>query len=445
MLESIRFRISAALALLVAATFVGLAMGSLALAVTVASIAAIVLALVLSTIVITPLDRITSTAARIAAGDLDARVSPRPTGELGNMADAFNQMARSLQEQIANASRDHRRMVAALDSSADAVIALDDRDVIAFANPAVEQLLRRPLPTLIGNPFVWAMADAEVVEALRASREQGEPQRLLVERPTGQHLEVVLTPIVDGGEWASLVVFHDVTDVRRAERVRRDFVANVSHELRTPLAALKSVIETLQAGALEDPAATEEFLARGDAEIDRLVLMVEELLELSRIESGEMPLALQEVAAVDILATAVDRMKPKAERQGLILTLDAPVTLPNINADRNLLERAVVNLIENAVKFTPTGGQISVSASSSDGLLKIDVRDTGEGIDPDDLPRVFERFYKADRARRGGGTGLGLAIVKHSIEAHGGSVSVTSQLGRGSTFSFTVPADRRSP
>ena len=440
MLESIRLRIGAALALLVAATFVGLAAGSFVVALVVASAAAAALALVLSAVVLTPLERITRTAANIAAGDLNARVSPRPSGALGNMADAFNQMARTLQEQIAHASRDHSRMLAALDSSADAVIALDDRDVIAFANPAAEHLLHRPLPGLVGNPFVWAIADAEVVEALRSSREKRESQRLLVERPTGRHLEVVLTPIVDGGDWASLVVFHDVTNVRRVEQVRRDFVANVSHELRTPLAALKSVIETLQAGAIEDPVATEEFLARGDEEIDRLVLMVEELLELSRIESGEMPLALQEVPAGDILAAAVDRMKPKAERHGLSLALDAPASLPNINADRNLLERAIVNLIDNAVKFTPTGGDIHVSARARDGLLTVDVRDTGEGIDPDDLPRVFERFYKADRARRGGGTGLGLAIVKHSIEAHGGSVSAKSEPGRGSRFSFSIPA-----
>jgi two-component system phosphate regulon sensor histidine kinase PhoR len=170
--------------------------------------------------------------------------------------------------------------------------------------------------------------------------------------------------------------------------------------------------------------------------------MVEELLELSRIESGEMPLALHEVAAEDVLMTALDRMKPKAERHGLSLTLDAPASLPSIIADRNLLERAIVNLIDNAVKFTPAGGDIYVSASVSDGFLTVDVRDTGEGIDPGDLPRVFERFYKADRARRGGGTGLGLAIVKHSIEAHGGSVSAKSEPGRGSSFTFSIPARR---
>jgi two-component system phosphate regulon sensor histidine kinase PhoR len=439
-LQTIRLRIGAALALLVAATFVGLATGSLLVALIVASIAALILAFVLSSLVLTPLERIRHIAANIAAGDLHARVEPRPLGEMGDMADAFNQMARSLEEQIAKASRDRSRMLAALGSTADAVIALDNSDVIAFANPAAEKLLQRPLSGLVGRPFVWAIADAAVIEALHASRDIHQPQRLLVERPNGRYLEVVLTPIIDGGDWATLAMFHDVTNVRRVEQVRRDFVANVSHELRTPLASLKSVIETLQAGAIEEPEVAAEFLSRGDQELDRLVLMVEELLELSRIESGEVALALEEVAAADLLTTAVDRMKPKAERHGLNLALDIPHPLADITADRNLLERAIVNLIDNAVKFTPSGGDIRVSGSVDDGLLTIAVRDTGEGIDPDDLPRVFERFYKADRARRRGGTGLGLAIVKHSVEAHGGSIFAESEPGRGSRFSFSIPA-----
>jgi two-component system, OmpR family, phosphate regulon sensor histidine kinase PhoR len=439
-LQTIRLRIGAALALLIAATFIGLATGSLLVTFIVASVAALVLVFVLSALVLTPLERIRRTAASIAAGDLQARVAPRPLGELGDTADAINQMARSLEEEIARASRDRSRMLAALGSTADAVIALDGRDVIAFANPAAEQLLQRPLSGLVGNPFVWAIADATVIEALRASKDKQQPQRLLTERPNARHLEVVLTPIIDGGDWASLVMFHDVTNVRRVEQVRRDFVANVSHELRTPLASLKSVIETLQAGAIEEPEVANEFLSRGDQELDRLVSMVEELLELSRIESGEVALALEDVAAVDLLTTAVDRMKPKAERYGLTLALEVPHPLPDIIADRNLLERAVVNLIDNAVKFTPAGGDIRVSGSVENGLLTVAVRDTGEGIDPDDLPRVFERFYKADRARRRGGTGLGLAIVKHSVEAHGGSISAESEPGRGSRFSFSIPA-----
>jgi two-component system phosphate regulon sensor histidine kinase PhoR len=440
MLQSIRLRIGAALALLVAATFLGLATGSVIVAVVVAAIAAVILAFVLSALVLSPLGRITKTAASVAAGDLEARVDPRPIGEMGETADAFNQMAENLQAEITRSSQEHSRMLAALSSTADAVVALNDDDLIAFANPSAEILLQRSQRDLAGNPFAFAMADPDVVAALRKSRESRKPERLVVEYRNGRYLEVILTPILEGGNWASLVVFHDVTSVRRAEQVRRDFVANVSHELRTPLAALKSVIETLEGGALDDPLTAREFLSRGDAELDRIVQMVEELLELSRIESGEVPLARKELAPADLLNTAVERMKPRAERQGVTLTLDAPEDLPNVSADRNLLERAVVNLIDNAIKFTPRGGVIDVSAQSVNGLLSVEVRDSGEGIDSADLPRIFERFYKADRARRAGGTGLGLAIVKHTIEAHGGSIGVESKPGAGSTFRFSIPA-----
>jgi two-component system phosphate regulon sensor histidine kinase PhoR len=440
MLQSIRLRIGLTLALLVLATFLGLATGSLAIAVVVAALAAAILAMVLSGAVLSPLDRIRSTAARVAAGDLEARVSPRPIGEMGEMADAVNQMAASLNEEIAHASRDHSRLLAALSSSTDAVFALNDRDLIAFANPAAERLAQQSQSAMAGKPFAWAVADASIADALRASRQQQQPQELVIEQPNGRFLEAVVTPIIEGGDWSSLFVFHDITNVRRAEQVRRDFVANVSHELRTPLAALKSVVETLQAGALDDPNAAREFLARGDAELDRLVLMVEELLQLSRIESGDARLKRAVLSPDELLSTAVRRMQDAADKHGVQVSLDAPAELPTISGDRDLLERAVVNLIDNAIKFTPNGGSIGVSARSTNGMLLVEVSDNGEGIDPADLPRVFERFFKADRARRAGGTGLGLAIVKHTIEAHGGSVGVRSQLGQGSTFTFSLPA-----
>jgi len=283
------------------------------------------------------------------------------------------------------------------------------------------------------------MPDEHFLDALRASREGANRQSLVIERANRRYLQAIVAPIIGGGDWATLIVFHDVTDTRRAEQVRRDFVANVSHELRTPLAALKSVIETLHAGAVDDPATARDFLSRAEDEMDRLVLMVEELLQLSRIESGELPLALEPLDMRDVLTNAVDRMRTQANRKGVSLTLDLALATPLVVADRELLERAVVNLIHNAVKFTAEGGSIDVSGRPDDGGVTVEVRDSGEGIDPVDLPRVFERFYKADRARRAGGTGLGLAIVKHTIEAHGGSVKADSEPGRGSTFRFSVP------
>jgi len=292
---------------------------------------------------------------------------------------------------------------------------------------------------MVGKPLAWSMPDAQVVEAVHSSRRLGEPQNVIAERPNRRFLEVTITPIIGGGEWASLMVLHDISEVRQAEHIRRDFVANVSHELRTPLAAVKSVIDTLNAGAIEDTTTARDFLSRADAELDRLVAMVEELLQLSRIESGERSLAFEDLAVDELISGAVNRLRLEAEKQGLSITIDVQPLTPPIKADRDLLESALVNLIQNSVKYTPRGGSIEVSARAEDGIVTVDISDTGEGIDPTDLPRVFERFYKADRARRAGGTGLGLAIVKHTAEAHGGTIKAESHLGKGSTFSLSIP------
>jgi len=418
---------------------------SVLIAVVVTAVAAAVLSLAIGSTVMRPLGRLTRAARGIAAGNLSERVSPRPSGEVGDLADAFNQMAQSLEGLIAAASQERNRLVAALNSSVDAVLAVNAEGRITFANMAAERLFVRSQDELVGNPFVWVMPDEQVIEALRASREEGRREMRLIERPSRYYLQVITTPIVGGGEWAALVVFHDLTDVKRVEQVRRDFVANVSHELRTPLASIKSVIETLQGGALEDRKAAQDFLARADSEIDRLVQMVEELMELSRIESGEVPLARQPVEMATVLTEAVERLRPQAEKQGLSLSLEVAPNLPPVIGDAERLERAAVNVIHNALKFTPSGGSVHVSAGLADSGVTVRVSDTGVGIAPEDLPRIFERFYKADRARGSGGTGLGLAVVKHTVEAHGGTVSVQSELGHGSTFSFSIPAASLPP
>jgi two-component system phosphate regulon sensor histidine kinase PhoR len=395
-----------------------------------------------------PIGRFVEAARGLSQGDLGRRIDPRPTGDLRAPADAFNDMAQSIERLLEAASQERSRLIAALNSSIDAVLAVDPEGTVTFANSAAEQLFSRPQEELVGNPFVWVMADEQVVEAVRASREEGSPETRLIERPQRRYLQVITTPILGGGEWAALVVFHDLTDVKRVEQVRRDFVANVSHELRTPLAALKSVIETLQSGALEDQAAALDFLARADVEVDRMVQMVEELLELSRIESGDVPLTREEVHLGAIVAHAVERLRPQATRRGLRLSLDLSPDLPLVLGDPDRLERVALNLIQNAITFTPSGGAIDVAALPANGGVAVVVRDTGVGIAREELPRVFERFYKADRARAGGdglagGTGLGLAIVKHTVEAHGGHVSAESEQGRGATFRVSIPSASR--
>ncbi len=413
---------------------------SILIAVVITAGAAALLSLVLGTTIMRPLGRLTRAARAIAGGNLDERVSPRPSGEMGELADSFNHMAGSLEALIAAASQERNRLVAALNSSVDAVLAVDQGGSIRFANTAAERLFERSQEELVGNPFAWVLPNEQALEALRASREEGQQQTVLLDRPSKQHLQVITTPILGGGEWGALAVFHDVSDMKRTEQMRRDFVGNVSHELRTPLASVKSVLDTLEGGALEDEAVAHTFVAQAQEEVDRLVQLVEELLELSRIESGQYRMAEEPVELAAVAERAVERLRPQAERQGVRLVLEAEPELPPVTGDAERLERAVGNLIHNAVKFSHEQGRVQVSVAFEEGSVTVRVSDTGVGISAQDLPRVFERFYKSDRARHGAGTGLGLAIVKHTVEAHGGIVGVQSEEGQGSTFSISIPA-----
>jgi two-component system phosphate regulon sensor histidine kinase PhoR len=441
--RSFRIRVLAPLGLGAGAAIAGLGLGGSALGI------AVVLALLLASTLlgiaaiaaVSGEARMLAGAAReIAQGELTARLDAATGDEMGVAYDEFNRMAARLETRVVEASQERNRLMAALNSSLDAIVAVDLDNNVTYANVAARDLLGRPPEEMIGNPFVFTMPDPGAIEGLRTSRERGESTSVVIERANRRFLRAIITPIVGGGAWSTLVVFHDLTDVKRVEEVRRDFVANVSHELRTPLAAIKSVLETLEGGALDDHAVARDFLGRADGEVDRLVQMVEELLELSRIESGELPVSHEILDPAALAEVAVERMRPPAERAGLTMEASLPEGLPHVIGDRVSLERAMVNLIQNAIKFTPEGGKIEVSAGARNGGVVLEVADTGVGIEPADLPRVFERFFKADRARRAGGTGLGLALVKHTAEAHGGTVEAESRLGEGSRFRIWLPA-----
>ena len=224
-----------------------------------------------------------------------------------------------------------------------------------------------------------------------------------------------------------------------ANNSKSTFLSNVSHELRIPIASIKALAETLHAGAIDDAAVSKDFLSKINEEADDLTQLVQELSELSRLESGSAPLKKASVYIAELIASVGQRLKAQADRASLQINIDLKSILPPIDADRDRIEHVLVNLLHNAIKFTPPGGTITVSASSENNNIRVSVTDTGVGIPADDLPRIFERFYKADRARSGGGTGLGLAIVKHIIEAHGGKVWAQSVEGKGATFTFTLP------
>jgi two-component system phosphate regulon sensor histidine kinase PhoR len=261
-------------------------------------------------------------------------------------------------------------------------------------------------------------------------------------KPQQKYLQA-LSSVLEGTEQpVILLLFQDLSSQRKAEQMRQDFVSNVSHELRTPLASLKALAETAERSIENDPVNARYFLSRMDVEIDKLDQMVMELLDLSKIESGRVELNKTLINVYQLLQQAADRMKMQAERAGLKISLDCPTTLPEIKVDVERVEQVLVNLIHNSVKFTPAGGLISLRAEVEGNFMVIRVQDTGAGITEDDLPRIFERFYKTDLARSTGGTGLGLSIAKHVVEAHAGKIWVKSIEGSGSTFSFSIPFDQ---
>jgi two-component system phosphate regulon sensor histidine kinase PhoR len=330
-------------------------------------------------------------------------------------------------------------MTTIFQNMADGLLVLDPEERIEMSNPAAERLLRATQPT--GRRLAEVAGDAELVELARAARD-GRPTVHVIELRSmfaaARWVQVATAQLPDPDR--TLVLLQDITDLRRAEAARRDFVANVSHELRTPVAALKALVETLEGGALTDPEAGPDFLHRMHVEVDGLAQLVTELLELARAEAGKLDLELAPCQADELLHRAVERTRAYAERVGLQVDLaDAVNPELTVEADARRIGQVLTNLLANAVKFSPPGGRIEVGARASDGWVEFWVTDTGVGIPPDQLVRVFERFYKMDPSRTGGGTGLGLAICKHLVQAHGGSIWAESAgAGQGATFRFTL-------
>ncbi len=386
-----------------------------------------------------PIRRLTQAAQRMAAGDLGIRLWPSTRDEVGTLTQAFNQMAEHLHDTLATLKQEQARLQAVLENMADGVLITDGEGCVQLINPAAARLLGVGNEAR-GRSFVQVSQDHRLVDLWQRCRRERQEQAELVEMGyRGYYLQVIVTPLHGAGERTCLVILQDLTHIRHLETMRRDFVSNVSHELRTPLASLKALVDTLRDGALGDPAVARRFLDHVENEVDAMSQMVQELLELSRIESGQVPFRLEPVSVADVIRPAVERLRPQAERARLELETNLAADLPPILADRERIEQVITNLVHNAIKFTPPGGQVVLSAARRGEEMVISVADTGVGISPEDLPRIFERFYKADRARRSGGTGLGLAIAKHIVQGHGGRIWVESREGKGSTFYFTLP------
>jgi len=406
-----------------------------------AAVLSVILAILIAGRTTRPVRQLTRVANQLAAGNLNARLFPTTRDEVGQLTDAFNQMADQLQEKVVRLSSEQSRLAAVLNHMADGVLITDAGGEIQLVNPAAARILGTTEAQALGRSFAQVTRHHHIIGVWERCRVAGEEQVEVVEADGRSiFLRVIATPLPEADPEGFLVILQDLTEVRRLEAMRRDFIANISHELRTPLASLKALVDTLQDAALDDPPAARRFLDRADAEVDALTQMVQELLELSRIESGQAPLKLESVDVVAIVVPPTERLQPQAERAGLHTQFDLPPNLPPVLADVEQVRQVVTNLVHNAIKFTPSGGSVTISAQTAGEHVVISVRDTGRGIPAEDLPRIFERFYKADRARSSGGTGLGLAIVKHIVQAHGGRIWAESVEGRGSTFFFTLPA-----
>lgn len=401
---------------------------------------AVLLAILIVNRTTKPLHDLIQAAGQIAQGNFNTRLIPASNDEIGELTRTFGEMTVQLQANIATLEAESSRMAAVLEMMTDGVIIVDPQNRVQLINPAALSIFNITLPEVEGRSLIEIVRHHQIDDLLIHCRQFNESQTNTIEIPARQlYLQATATPLGAALPGSTLLLFQNLTRLRRLETVRQDFVSNISHELRTPLASLKALTETLQESALDDPPAAQRFLSRMVTEVDALGQMVEELLELTRIESGRVPLKMAPTPPKQLVDKAIGRLSVQAERAGLKLEIDCPPDLPAVLADATRLEQVIVNLLHNAIKFTPSGGRIRLSAKTQDGMVVFAVQDSGVGIAADDLPRIFERFFKADRARSSGGTGLGLAIARHLVEAHGGKIWAESIEGHGSTFYFCIP------
>lgn len=400
-----------------------------------------------------PLSDMATAARQLAGGNYSVRIQTSSRDEVGLLAATLNHMTDELRSKIEELSEDRAQLLAMLTSMVEGVMVLDYKGRILQVNPALERMFGVTRAETRGRPSLEVFGHSELnalVSSVLATRTGQKDEIILT--PSGRCLDVEAS--VAGGEQdneaCAVLVFHDITELRRLENIRKDFVANVSHELRTPLTSIKGYVEALLDGGKDDPETSVRFLEIILKQSDRLNLILEDLLQLSKIESGQLQFKKEPLHIGSVIERTIAMIKPLAEKKQHRLRSQVAADLPLISGDEERLVQVLANLLDNAIKYTAEGGQITVAArrispsraEAPRTSIELTVTDTGIGIPEQDRPRVFERFYRVDKARSRelGGTGLGLAIVRHIVEGHGGQVWVEGNMPTGSRFVVRLPA-----
>jgi len=412
----------------------------------------IAISLIFARIFATRVEHLRDFSRRIATGDFHPWLAVGPRDELSDLADSMNQTAAHLDREIRLLSGERNRSSAILRSMVEGVAVVDAQERLVFCNRAFSEILNVQSVTSEGSPLIEVVRSSELIGLIRKALHGEEGLQSDIEIGIVQPLSFSVTaaPVkaLDSDRnvpadkpSGAVVVLHDVTELRRLERVRQDFVGNVSHEFKTPLTAIQGFAETLLAGAIDDPKNNRRFLEIIREHAARLARVTNDLLKLARIEAGKLELEFFPVGIQELIESCEETTLLKASRKQISFKMEVPAALPSVRGDASLLHDVLQNLLDNAIQYTPPGGCVVVGAAADSREATITISDSGIGIPLADQERIFERFYRVDaaRSREAGGTGLGLSIAKHIVEAHGGRLWVESAVGQGSKFSFSIP------
>jgi len=394
-----------------------------------------------------PLQDMSSLVKAIKNGNLTKKTKIYSRDEINKLADIFNQMAKELKAKIQTITEDRDKIEAILTNIAEGVIAIDENERLILFNPTCEKIFGFSKSKVIGKYFWEVIRNNELNNLFGEVIEKGETKKceITLFLPQERTFEVHISSLKrKEGLGGIIAVLHDITDLKNQEKMRIEFVANVSHELRTPLTSIKGFVETLKDGAIDDPKINRKFLSIIEKHTERLNNLINDLLQLSQIEFKETKMELQKTNLKELVEEVLFDLKGAIEQKEHKIVIDIPPDLDQVEADPERIKQVFINLLDNAIKFTPQNGNICIRAKAKGKYIQVEISDTGIGIPQEHQKRIFERFYRVDKARsrKLGGTGLGLSIVKHIIYAHGGEVGVESEPGKGSKFFFTLPKDK---